>query len=46
MAKLGDYELPPWVLDWIADFLTDRKQWVKLTHDCYLNLGSVRAGVP
>ena len=26
MAKLGDYELPPWVLDWIADFLTDRKQ--------------------
>ena len=35
MAKLGDYELPPWVLDWIADFLTDRKQQVKLAHDCY-----------
>ena len=29
MAKLGDYELPLRVLDWIADFLTDRKQRVK-----------------
>ena len=28
MAKLRDYELPPWVLDWIADFLTVRKQRV------------------
>ena len=32
MAKLGDYELPLRVLDWIADFLTDRKQRVKLAH--------------
>ena len=46
MAKLGDYELPPWVLDWIADFLTDRKQRVKLAHDCYSDWGSVRASVP
>ena len=46
MAKLGDYELPPWVLDWIADFLTDRKQRVKLAHDCHSDWGSVRAGVP
>ena len=46
MAKLTDYELPPWVLDWIADFLTDRKQRVKLAHDCYSDWGSVRAGVP
>ena len=46
MARLGDYELPPWVLDWIADFLTDRKQRVKLAHDCYSDWGSVRAGVP
>lgn len=45
MAKLGDYELPPWVLNWIADFLTDRKQRVKLAHDCYSDWGSVRAGV-
>ena len=46
MAKLGDYELPLRVLDWIADFLTDRKQRVKLAHDCYSDWGSVRAGVP
>ena len=46
MAKLTDYELPPWVLDWIADFLTDRKQRVKLAHDCCSDWGSVRAGVP
>ena len=46
MAKLTDYELPPWVLDWIADFLTDWKQRVKLAHDCYSDWGSVRAGVP
>ena len=46
MAKLSDYELPPWVLDWIADFLTDRKQRVKLAHDCYSDWVSVRAGVP
>ena len=43
MAKLRDYELPPLVLDWIADFLTDRKQRVKLAHDCYSYWGSVRA---
>ena len=46
MAKLGDYELPTRVLDWIADFLTDRKRRVKLAHDCYSDWGSVRAGVP
>ena len=46
MAKLADYELPPWVLDWIADFLTDRKQRVKLAHNCYSDWGSARAGVP
>ena len=45
MAKLADYELPPWVLDWIADFLTDGKQRVKLAYDCYSDWGSVRAGV-
>ena len=46
MAKLTDCELPPWVLDWIADFLTDRKQRVKLAHDCYSDWGPVRGGVP
>ena len=45
-AKLEDYELPPWVLDWTADFLTDRKQRVKFAYDCYWDWGSVRAGVP
>ena len=46
MAKLRDYELPAWVLDWIADFPTDRKQRVKLAHDCYSDWGIVRAGAP
>ena len=32
--------------DWIADFVTDRKQRVKLAHDCYSDWGSARAGVP
>ena len=45
MAKLRDYEFPPWVLDWIADFLTDRRQRVKRARDCYSDWGSVRAGV-
>lgn len=45
MAKLRDFELPPWVLDWIADILTDRRQRVKLARDCYSDWGSVRAGV-
>ena len=45
-AKFEDYELPPWVLDWTADFLTDRKQRVKFAYDCYWDWGSVRAGVP
>ena len=46
VAKLGGYELPPWLLERIADFLTDRKQRVKLAHDCYSDWGSIRAGVP
>ena len=46
VAKLGGYELPPWLLERIADFLTDRKQRVKLAHDCYSDWGSVSAGVP
>ena len=46
MAKFGDYELPPWVLDWIADFLTDKKQRAKHAHDCFSDWGSVRARVP
>ena len=45
-AKLEDYELLPWVLDWTADFLTNRKQRVKFAYDCYWDWGSVRAGVP
>ena len=46
MAKFEDYELPPWVLDWIANFLTDRKQRVKLAHNYYSAWRSFKAGVP
>ena len=43
---LEDYELPPWVIDWITNFLTDRKKRVKLAHNCYSEWGPVKAGVP
>ena len=46
IAKLEAYELPPWVLDWIASFLTDRKQRVKLAYNSFSDWGSVKAGVP
>ena len=33
MANLEAYEMPPWVLDRIDNFLTDRKQRVNLAYN-------------
>ena len=42
MAKLEVYEL----LDWIANFVTHRKQRVKLAYNSFSEWESVKAGVP
>ena len=44
--KLSRLELPPSVINWIIDLLTDRFQRVKLADDCFSEWGSVPAGVP
>ena len=35
-----------WVRVWVLDFLSDRKQRVKLSSDCLSEWGLVPAGVP
>ena len=46
VRKLSSYDIPRRILCWIVDFLMDRKQRVKLSHDCYSVWRSVSAGVP
>ena len=46
VRKLSLYDISRGILCWIVDFLMDRKQRVKLTHDCYSEWRSVSAGVP
>ena len=46
VSKLRVYGIPEAVLSWITDFLTDRKQRVKLSSDCFSEWGAVPAGVP
>ena len=46
VRKLGTYNIPDAVIAWITDFLTSRKQSVKLGHDCFSEWGAVPAGVP
>ena len=46
VRKLSSYGIPRRILCWIVDFLMDRKQRVKLSHDCYSVWRSVSAGVP
>ena len=46
VQKLKTYDLPPWTIDWITDFITCRKQRVKLNRDCYSDWELVPAGVP
>ena len=44
--KLRVYDIPEAVLSWITDFITNRKQRVKLSSDCFSEWGAVPAGVP
>ena len=46
VRKLGTYNIPDAVISWITDFLTSRKQRVKLGHDCFSEWGAVPAEVP
>ncbi|PFX26077.1 putative RNA-directed DNA polymerase from transposon X-element [Stylophora pistillata] len=45
MAKLLQYDINPYIMNWIASFLSKRQQRVKLGHDCFSEWRSVRAGV-
>jgi hypothetical protein len=46
LNKLATYDIAQWTLEWITDFLTCRKQRVKLSADCYSEWELVPAGVP
>ena len=46
MQKLSTYDLPKRILCCIVDFLTDRKQRVKLAQNCVSELRTVAARVP
>ena len=46
VSKLRVFDIPEVVLSWITDFLTDRKQTVKFSSDCFSEWGAVPAGVP
>ena len=45
IQKLVSYEIPNNVINWIIDFLLNRKQRVKLSQDCFSEWGLVPAGV-
>jgi hypothetical protein len=46
VAKLHTYNLPHWVIKWIIDFLTCRKQRAKLNQENYSDWAEIPAGVP
>ena len=46
VRKLRTYNIPDAVISWISEFLTSRKQRVKLGLDCFSEWGAVQAGVP
>ena len=46
LSKLKTLDIPNSTISWIADFLTDRKQRIKLGYDCFSEWGNVPAGVP
>ena len=46
MIKLPDYDINPYIINWIGDFLSNRFQRVKLAKDCFSEWQSVPAGVP
>ena len=44
--KLTRYNIPKNIMYWILDFLSNRKQRVKLCNDCFSEWSDVPAGVP
>jgi hypothetical protein len=46
VRKLQNLDLPSSIINWIADFLSNRYQRVKLSEDCFSQWGSVQSGVP
>jgi hypothetical protein len=46
LSKIKMYDLPQWVFKWIKDFLTGRKQRVKLNQNSYSDWADISAGVP
>ena len=46
IRKLHSYDISDAVISWITDFLTSKKQRVKLGQDCISESGMVSAGVP
>lgn len=45
LQKMMSYNIPRHALAWITDFLTDRKQRVKINNDCFSQWGDITAGV-
>ena len=46
MAKLLQYDINPYIMNWIAAFFSKRQQRVKLGSDSFSEWRSVHAGVP
>ena len=46
VRKLQNLDLPSSIINWLADFLSNRYQRVKLSEDCFSQWGSVPSGVP
>ena len=46
MRKLLDCDIPNHMLRWIVDFLSNRRQRVKLAEDCFSEWRYIPAGVP
>ena len=44
VEKLRLFDIPKWVLNWIVDFLSGRKQRVKLKYDCFSEWELVACG--
>ena len=44
--KLNSLGIPPSIINWVRDFLTDSQQRVKLASDCFSEWSTVPAEVP
>ena len=45
-AKILGLRIPRGIARWVCDFLMDRRQLVKLSRDCFSELGTVPSGEP